>query len=437
MKKKILASLLLSTVMVSQAAILTTAHAETTDDKIAAQDNKISNLTAQQQEAQKQVDQIQEQVSTIQTEQSNLQSENDRLQVESKKLEGEITELSKNIVSRNDSLQKQARSAQTNGAATNYINTIVNSKTITEAISRVAAMSEIVSANNKMLEQQKADKKAISEKQVANNDAINTVIANQQKLADDAQTLTTKQAELKAAELNLAAEKATAEDEKASLLEQKAAAEAEAKAAAEAEAAYKAKQASQQQTVIASGNTTLTAQVQAVSTTSSSESSSSESSSSESSSSQSRSSESSSSQSRSSESSSSSASTESTSHTPAPVKHHPTYSTNASSYPTGECTWGAKTLAPWAGDYWGNGAQWATSAAAAGFRTGSTPQVGAIACWNDGGYGHVAVVTAVSSSTSIQVSESNYGGNRTIGNKRGWFNPTTTSEGFVTYIYPN
>ena len=385
--------------MVSQVAVLTTAHAETTDDKIAAQDNKISNLTAQQQEAQKQVDQIQEQVSAIQTEQSNLQSENDRLQAESKKLEGEITELSKNIVSRNESLQKQARSAQTNGAATSYINTIVNSKSITEAISRVAAMSEIVSANNKMLEQQKADKKAISEKQVANNDAINTVIANQQKLADDAQTLTTKQAELKAAELNLAAEKATAEDEKASLLEKKAAAEAEAKAAAEAEAAYKAKQASQQQTVVSSGNTTFTAEVQAVSTTSSSESSS--------------------------------------SYTPAPVKHRPTYSTNASSYPIGECTWGAKTLAPWAGDYWGNGAQWATSAAAAGFRTGSTPQVGAIACWNDGGYGHVAVVTAVSSSTSIQVSESNYGGNRTIGNKRGWFNPTTTSEGFVTYIYPN
>ena len=380
--------------MVSQAAVLTTAHAETTDDKIAAQDNKISNLTAQQQEAQKQVDQVQEQVSAIQTEQSNLQSENDRLQEESKKLEGEITELSKNIVSRNESLQKQARSAQTNGAATSYINTIVNSKSITEAISRVAAMSEIVSANNKMLEQQKADKKAISEKQVANNDAINTVIANQQKLADDAQTLTTKQAELKAAEFNLAAEKATAEDEKASLLEKKAAAEAEAKAAAEAEAAYKAKQASQEQTVVASGNTTFTAEVQAVSESSSS-------------------------------------------YTPALVKHHPTYSTNASSYPVGECTWGVKTLAPWAGDYWGNGAQWATSAAAAGFRTGSTPQVGAIACWNDGGYGHVAVVTAVSSSTSIQVSESNYGGNRTIGNKRGWFNPTTTSEGFVTYIYPN
>jgi len=402
MKKKILASLLLSTVLVSQAAVLTTVHAETTDEKIAAQDSKISNLTSQQKEAQKQVDEIQTQVTAIQTQQTNLEAENETLQAESKKLEGEITELSKNIVARNESLEKQARSAQTNGAATSYINTIVNSKSITEAISRVAAMSEIVSANNKMLEQQKADKKAISEKQVANNDAINTVIANQQKLADDAQSLTTKQAELKAAELNLAAEKATAEDEKASLLEKKAEAEAEAKAAAEAEAAYKAKQASQQQTVVASGNTTLSDQVQATSSSSSDDDS---------------------------------------SYTPAPAptptRQRPTYSTNASSYPTGECTWGAKTLAPWAGDYWGNGAQWATSAAAAGFRTGSTPQVGAIACWNDGGYGHVAVVTAVSSSTSIQVSESNYGGDRTIGNKRGWFNPTTTSEGYVTYIYPN
>ena len=401
MKKKILASLLLSTVLVSQTAVLTTVRAETTDEKIAAQDSKISDLTAQQQEAQKQVDQIQSQVSTIQAEQASLQAENEKLQAESKKLEGEITELSKNIVARNASLEKQARSAQTNGAATSYINTIVNSKSITEAISRVAAMSEIVSANNKMLEQQKADKKAISDKQVANNEAINTVIANQQKLADDAQALTTKQAELKVAELNLAAEKATAEGEKASLLEQKATAEAEAKAAAEAEAAYKARQTSQQQSVVASGNTSFSAQVQATSTSDEEDSS------------------------------------YTPAPAPAPARQRPTYSSNASSYPTGECTWGAKTLAPWAGDYWGNGAQWATSAAAAGFRTGSTPQVGAIACWNDGGYGHVAVVTAVSSSTRIQVSESNYEGARTIGNKRGWFNPTTTSEGYVTYIYPN
>jgi len=187
----------------------------------------------------------------------------------------------------------------------------------------------------------------------------------------------------------------------------KAAAEAEAKAAAEAEAAYKAQQASQRQSVVASANTTLVEQVKATATASTATPAA-----------------------NSEEGTSTPAPTPVA--TPAPVKQRPTYNTNASSYPVGECTWGAKTLAPWAGDYWGNGGQWAASAAAAGFRTGSTPQVGAIACWNDGGYGHVAVVTAVESSSRIQVSESNYGGNRTIGNHRGWFNP-----GGVTYIYPN
>ena len=225
MKKKLLTSVLLSAVILSQGAALVNVKADSTDDKIAAQNSKIDSLTNQQKDAQAQVDEIQKQVSAIQKQQEVLQAENEKLNAESAKLTAEIEELSKNIVARNESLANQARSAQTNGTATSYINTIINSASITEAISRVAAMSEIVSANNKMLEQQKEDKEKISEKQVANNEAINTVIANQQKLADDAQTLTTKQAELKVAQLNLAAEKATAENEKNSLLEQKAAAE--------------------------------------------------------------------------------------------------------------------------------------------------------------------------------------------------------------------
>ncbi|NYS48997.1 CHAP domain-containing protein [Streptococcus danieliae] len=115
----------------------------------------------------------------------------------------------------------------------------------------------------------------------------------------------------------------------------------------------------------------------------------------------------------------------------------PTYNYNTSgSYPVGQCTWGVKVMAPWVGDYWGNGADWAASAAAAGFRTGTTPQVGAVASWNDGGYGHVAYVTAVESNNAIQVYESNYNGIQQIGNYRGTFDPTT-AQGTVTYIYPN
>ena len=413
MKKKLFATILLSTVALSQGAVVAGVSADSTDDKIAAQDNKINSINQQQQSAQAQVDQIQGQVSEIKKQQENLQAENDRLNEESERLSAEIDELSKNIVARQESLANQARSAQTTGTATSYINAIVSSGSLTEAISRISAMNEIADANNKMLQEQKRDKEDIAQKQKENNDAINTVIANKQQLEDDAQALSTKEAELKVAQLNLAAEKSTAENEKNALLQQKAEAEKAAAAAAAAEAAYRAKQKEQQAAVKASANTTLQAQVQAAAQTPAATPAATQT-----------------------QAVAQPAVQTQAAAAPVATTSRPTYSTSASSYPVGECTWGAKTLAPWAGDYWGNGGQWAASAAAAGFRTGSQPQVGAIACWNDGGYGHVAVVTAVQSTTSIQVSESNYNGIRSIGNYRGWFNPTT-AQGTVTYIYPN
>ncbi|WP_313964829.1 peptidoglycan hydrolase PcsB [uncultured Streptococcus sp.] len=414
MKKKLLTTILLSTVALSQVGTVISVGADSTDDKIAVQDSKIADLSSKEQSAQAEVNQIQSQVSEIKKQQESLKAENERLNEESARLSAEIEELSKNIVARQDSLANQARSAQTTGTATSYINAIVSSGSLTEAISRVSAMNEIASANNKMLEEQKRDKEAIDAKQKENNDAINTVIANQQQLNDDEQALATKEAELKVAQLNLAAEKSTAENEKNALLAEKAAAEKAAAEAAAAEAAYRAQQEEQRKAVEASANTNLQAQVQAATQTPAADP----------------------------------AQPQATVSTPAApavqtqtvatpaATSRPTYSSSASSYPVGECTWGAKVLAPWAGDYWGNGAQWAASAAAAGFRTGSQPQVGAIACWNDGGYGHVAVVTAVQSPTSIQVSESNYLGIRSIGNYRGWFNPVN-AQGSLTYIYPN
>lgn len=108
----------------------------------------------------------------------------------------------------------------------------------------------------------------------------------------------------------------------------------------------------------------------------------------------------------------------------------------ANTYPAGQCTWGAKEMAPWVGNYWGNGGDWAASAAALGYEVGTTPKVGAIAVWTDGSYGHVAYVTDVAADGTIQVMESNYGGAYYPSNVRGFFDPTTTSEGTVSYIYP-
>ncbi|HEM5255449.1 TPA: CHAP domain-containing protein [Streptococcus suis] len=411
MKKKILATIMLSTVVLSNANYVAVISANDVDSQIAAKNQQISELTAQQAEAQQQVDAIQGQVDAIVSEQAKLTEENTRLEAESQTLAADIERLSADIVSRDGALKEQARSAQVDGSASSYINTILDSKSIVDAVSRVNAMREIVSANNRMLEQQKADKEAIAEKQKANQEAITTLAANRQKLEDDAQVLQVRQAELEAAKLNLAVQKATAEDEKNSLLAQKAAAEEAARQAAARQVEYQAQQAALAQQQVASVSapvvstpveTTVTETVATVS--------------------QSTPTVSTPTTSISSGSGSSAAA------------NNARY--DASSYPIGECTWGVKSQLSWVGPYWGDAKQWLASARAEGFSTGSTPQVGAIAVWTGGYYGHVAVVTAVQSSTSIQVVESNYMGRRYIGNHRGWFNPTTTSEGAVYYIYP-
>ncbi|HEP1791899.1 TPA: CHAP domain-containing protein [Streptococcus suis] len=411
MKKKILATVMLSTVVLSNANYVAVISANDVDSQIAAKNQQISELTAQQAEAQQQVDAIQGQVDAIVSEQAKLTEENTRLEAESQALAADIERLSANIVSRDGALKEQARSAQVDGSASSYINTILDSKSIVDAVSRVNAMREIIAANNRMLEQQKADKEAIVEKQKANQEAITTLAANRQKLEDDAQVLQVRQAELEAAKLNLAVQKATAEDEKNSLLAQKVAAEEAARQAAARQAEYQAQQAALAQQQVASVSvpvvstpveTTVTETVATVS--------------------QSTLTVSTPTTSKSSGSGSSAAA------------NNARY--DASSYPIGECTWGVKSQLSWVGPYWGDAKQWLASARAEGFSTGSTPQVGAIAVWTGGYYGHVAVVTAVQSSTSIQVVESNYMGRRYIGNHRGWFNPTTTSEGAVYYIYP-
>lgn len=443
MKKKVLSTLLLSTVLLSQGLTtlqtvsagalnphevvdvpqLTPTPIGVSNSAIAEQDQKVEQLSEKQKEATSQLESAQNKVTALETEQANLKVETERLESVSKDLEKDITNLSKNIVSRQESLEKQARSAQTSGSVLDYVNAVVNSNSISDAISKVTSMNQIVEASNKMLAQQKSDKEDILAKQEENNQAINTVIANKEKLEDDAQALNSRKAELEVAKLNLEVEKTEAEDKKAELVNQKAEAERQAVKALGEEQAYLAQKESEKAVVTNSANTSLEQEVSAVSTPSAPTTSEEVAPSSE---------------------PQEEVTTPTLTPTPTPTvtskvstTSRPRYNTDASSYPMGECTWGAKTLAPWAGDYWGNGAQWATSAAAAGFRTGSTPQVGAIACWNDGAYGHVAVVTAVESNTRIQVSESNYGKKRYIGNHRGWFNPTTTSEGFVTYIYQN
>lgn len=424
MKKRILSAVLVSGVTLGTVA--TQVSADDFDSQISAKDAVISNLTADQAAAQAQVSSIQTQVSSLEDQQAELEAENAKLEAESQKLNEEIQALSSKIVARNDSLKKQARSAQKSGTATSYINTLLNSKSVSDAINRVVAIREVVSANEKMLAQQKADKASIEEKQAENQKAINTVAENSAILADNKAALTTKQAELQVAQLELASQLATAEEERANLVSQKAAAEEAARQAAAAEAAAKAQaeaEAKAQAESVAAAQaavqaqetvTTETTTVQAPSVQAESPAQANTSST----------------QSTASSTTSSPTVTQSTTTAATTVS----YSTSGNTYPVGQCTWGVKSLASWVGNNWGNANQWGASAVAAGHSTGSTPAVGAVIVWpyDGGGYGHVAYVTSVSGS-NITVMESNYAGNMSIGNYRGTFNVNSSGSHYFIY----
>ncbi|MCC9907290.1 CHAP domain-containing protein [Streptococcus agalactiae] len=433
MKKRILAAVRVSGVTLGTAAV--TVNADDFDSKIAATDSVINTLSGQQAAAQKQVTAIKGQVGALESQQSELEAQNAQLEAVSQQLGQEIQTLSNKIVARNESLKKQVRSAQ-KGNLTNYINTILNSKSVSDAVNRVVAIREVVSANEKMLAQQEADKAALEAKQIENQNAINTVAANKQAIENNKAALATQRAQLEAAQLELSAQLTTVQNEKASLIQAKAqaeeaarkAAEAQAESVAKAQAAAQVESATaptetvqtQPRTEIKPSNLTATSSATTVAKTTATATN----------------------EPKVTQPSVVTKAVEApkavVSSTPRAVSKPVVRSYDSSNtYPMGQCTWGAKSMASWVGNYWGNANQWGASARAAGYSVGTTPRVGAVAVWpyDGGGYGHVAVVTSVANNSSIQVMESNYAGNMSIGNYRGSFNPSAS--GSVYYIYPN
>ncbi|EPX07024.1 peptidoglycan hydrolase PcsB [Streptococcus agalactiae] len=441
MKKRILSAVLVSGVTLGTAAI--TVNADDFDSKIAATDSVINTLSGQQAAAQNQVTAIKGQVGALESQQSELEAQNAQLEAVSQQLGQEIQTLSNKIVARNESLKKQVRSAQ-KGNLTNYINTILNSKSVSDAVNRVVAIREVVSANEKMLAQQEADKAALEAKQIENQNAINTVAANKQAIENNKAALATQRAQLEAAQLELSAQLTTVQNEKASLIQAKAQAEEAARKAAEAQAAAEAKAQAESvaQAQAAAQVESATAPTETVQTQPRTEIKPSNLTATSSATTVAKTTATATNEPKVAQPSVVTKAVEApkavVSSTPRSVSKPVVRSYDSSNtYPMGQCTWGAKSMASWVGNYWGNANQWGASARAAGYSVGTTPRVGAVAVWpyDGGGYGHVAVVTSVANNSSIQVMESNYAGNMSIGNYRGSFNPSAS--GSVYYIYPN
>lgn len=125
-----------------------------------------------------------------------------------------------------------------------------------------------------------------------------------------------------------------------------------------------------------------------------------------------------------------------------PQAKHVSGSNGASGYPYGQCTSYVKGVAPWVGGYWGNGADWANSARAEGFRVDNQPQSGSVISfaggqsvgnWRaDSQYGHVAYVTGYNPNTNqVTINQGGMG----FSNPTGPNTQTLNNAGGYTYIH--
>ncbi|MBU5243790.1 CHAP domain-containing protein [Lactococcus lactis] len=445
MKKKIISAILMSTVVLSAAAPLSGVYADTNSD-IAKQDATISSAQSAKAQAQAQVDSLQSKVDSLQQKQASTKAQIAKIESEAKALNAQIATLNESIKERTKTLEAQARSAQVNSSATNYMDAVVNSKSLTDVIQKVTAIATVSSANKQMLEQQEKEQKELSQKSETVKKNYNQFVSLSQSLDSQAQELTSQQAELKVATLNYQATIATAQDKKQSLLDEKAAAEKAAQETAKKQAAYEAQQKEAAKAQAASTAATTKAVEEATSTVSSSQASQSSSNTSSNNTSSSSSSNSSSSNS----SSSSSSSNNDT--TPTPPSNGGSNSNSnsginstpiANPYAGGGCTdyvWQyfaaqgiyIRNIMP------GNGGQWATNGPAQGVLhvVGAAPGVIASSFSADfvgyanSPYGHVAIVKSVNSNGTITIKEGGYG-------TTWWGHERTVSASGVTFLMPN
>lgn len=409
MKKRIFASILLSSIILTTVAAPSIAVADTYDQKISQKDQEISNLVDQQVSTQSQIDTLEGQVDTINAKRTKAIAEQNVLAEESKQLKQEIADLEVRIEKRTETMKNQARDVQVNGQDTSFVDAVLNADSLSDAVSRVQAVNTFIKANNSLIEQQKKDQEAVKAKELENSEKIETYQKYQVQLDNQKKDLEVKQAELSVLKTNLAIQQATKEDEKQALVKQKADAEAEqqrilkeqaAEAAAKQAAEQEVKAAeARQQNAQANANTTTSAANTAVTESSSTTTSSS--------------------------SASNNASNSTNTSTPTNTNNNNTNTntntnTNpvidtSNTYPVGQCTWFVKNRASWVGNRWGNANQWPSSARANGFRVDNSPEVGSVVVFLNGAqfsnsyYGHVGYVISVANGV-ITIEEGNYAG---------------------------
>ena len=407
MKKRLLTVLVTGTVL-SLGALAPSVNAQDFDSQIETVNSSIANINEKKSAVNSTIDSLAKELSDVQTKIDATQAKKAEVQEAIETLKAEIAKLEKVIAERNSRLEEQARSVQTNGARS-YLDFLLNAESLSDAVSRIGVVMDLMSANRELMQQQAEDKKQVESKEEAQQEKLAEQEAAEKELASLQTELNNTFSKNKVLLANLSQEElaeiakrdglvAEKEAFQKRLAEEKAKAEAEAARIAEASRQALAAQASQSQTTATQTSYEAPAAASTASTSTASTSS-------------------------------------STSTAAAPAQTSSYTYTTGGGFPAvdpsfraainggyfGQCTYYvfnrmAQVGTPIGHSMMGNAAEWPAYARSYGYSVSNSPSAGSAIVFQQGlagadpTYGHVAFVEAVNADGSLYISEMNVRG---------------------------
>lgn len=402
LKKRLLTVLVTGTVL-SLGALAPSVNAQDFDSQIETVNSSIANINEKKSAVNSTIDTLAKELSDVQTKIDTTQAKKAEVQEQIETLKAEIAKLEKVIAERNSRLEEQARSVQTNGARS-YLDFLLNAESLSDAVSRIGVVMDLMSANRELMQQQAEDKKQVESKEEAQQEKLAEQEAAEKELASLQTELNDTFSKNKVLLANLSQEElaeiakrdgivAEKEAFQKRLAEEKAKAEAEAARIAEASRQALAAQASQSQTTAT--QTSYEAPAPAAASTASSSTS------------------------------TPAAQTQTSSYTyttgggfPAV---DPSFRASLNGGYFGQCTYYvfnrmAQVGTPIGHSMMGNAAEWPSYARSYGYSVSHSPSAGSAIVFQQGlagadpTYGHVAFVEAVNADGSLYISEMNVRG---------------------------
>ena len=219
MKKKILSALLAGT-MATTSLLAPAMSAAAAPSTVSGFDALISELKSEESTLSSKVEALQKKIQKNEKESEKLVKEMQETEATLDKLRNEIEELKKAIEERELLLEDQARALQIVGESGNVVNFVLQAESLSEMVGRVDVVNKIVSSNKQTIDKQEADKAMVEtkEEETMKKQEEQSKLAG--KLESNKALLEEQKAEQESVLAKVAADRATAQGERARLVAQ-------------------------------------------------------------------------------------------------------------------------------------------------------------------------------------------------------------------------